>query len=131
MDLGVVYGRGLSFPPRLGADGRMAWSAGPDNIRESIRMVLATSPQERSLDGLGSQLKALLEAPNTVATHSLIQSTIEQSLERWEPRIRLQEVAVKTDPEEPSRAIATISYRLVADNSGDSISLGINLSGVA
>ena len=40
MDEGRVFGRGISFPPRVGPDGRVAWSAGPYNIREMIRVVL-------------------------------------------------------------------------------------------
>jgi hypothetical protein len=30
-----VFGKGMAFPPRVGADGRMAWSEGT-GIRESI-----------------------------------------------------------------------------------------------
>src|SRR5436305_1697397 len=30
MDDGRIFGRGISFPPRVGPDGRVAWSAGPD-----------------------------------------------------------------------------------------------------
>ena len=47
MNAGVVFGRGLSFPPRLGRDGGFAWSEGPENIREAIRVVLLTEAGER------------------------------------------------------------------------------------
>ena len=29
----LLYGQGLSFPPRLGPDGAMLWSAGEQNVR--------------------------------------------------------------------------------------------------
>ena len=45
--VGAILGRGLAFPPRVGADGRLCWSAGEDNIRESIAVVLKTEPGER------------------------------------------------------------------------------------
>ena len=47
MTAGTLFGQGISFPPRLGADGRMAWSNGPDNIREAIQEILLTQPGER------------------------------------------------------------------------------------
>ena len=42
-----IFGRSLSFPPRVGADGRFVWSEGEDNIRESIAVILQTEPGER------------------------------------------------------------------------------------
>ena len=39
---GRSLGRGISFPPRVGPDGRLAWSAGEQNIREAIRVILMT-----------------------------------------------------------------------------------------
>ena len=50
MDPGSLFGQGISFPPRVDADGRIAWSAGPDNIREMIRVVreLAGNPPAHS-----------------------------------------------------------------------------------
>ena len=34
---GQLYGRGMSFPPRV-AGGRIAWSEGETNIREAIQL---------------------------------------------------------------------------------------------
>ena len=39
-----VYGRGIAFPPRVDARGRLAYSEGVDNVRESIRLILLTEP---------------------------------------------------------------------------------------
>ena len=56
-----IYGQGMSFPPRLGADGRMAWSSGPDNIREAIMLILLTQPGERlMLPDFGGRLRSFL-----------------------------------------------------------------------
>ena len=40
IDAGTLFGRGIAFPPRIGPDGRLMWSAGPQNIREGIRIAL-------------------------------------------------------------------------------------------
>ena len=128
MDVGRVYGRGISFPPRLGPDGRIAWSAGPENIREAIRIVLLTEPGERlQIPEFGSRLRALLHEPNTVATRSLMRATIGQALDRWEPRIEVKDVTVDPDMDDPKSTIATISYRLIADQSADRVSLRLQL----
>ena len=46
-DDAALFGRGIGFPPRLGPDGRIAVSSGAANVRESIRMILATDRRER------------------------------------------------------------------------------------
>ena len=39
--------KGMAFPPRVGADGRVAWSEGEANVREAMRVILMTEPGER------------------------------------------------------------------------------------
>ena len=115
MDAGLVYGRGIGFPPQWGPDGRVGWSAGSENVRQSIRIILLSLPRERSmLPGFGAGLTASLFEPNTVATRRLIRQEIERALQAWEPRISLQAVTVEADPQDAQAAIATISYTLVA-----------------
>jgi phage baseplate assembly protein W len=129
MDEGQLFGRGISFPPRLGPDGRWAWSAGPQNIRESIRIILLTEQQERlMMPRFGGGLQAFLFQPNTVATHRLVEERIKNSLTRWEPRIKVQSVVVEPDPDEPQTAIATIQYKLIATGASDQLNLTIRLA---
>jgi len=125
-----VYGRGMSFPPRVGPDGRVAWSSGPTNIRESIRVLLLTDTGERlQRPAFGSDLRPLLFEPNTPATRHQVRSRIERALEAWEPRIELEAVQVEADPEDDRAAVATIAYRLVATRAPESLSLRLMLAG--
>ena len=94
MDQARILGRGISFPPRLGSDGRLAWSEGEENIREAIQIILLTRLEERvMLPRFGSGLDTFLFEPNTVATRHQITERIETALRRWEPRITVEEVA--------------------------------------
>jgi uncharacterized protein len=128
-DDGARFGRGISFPPRIGADGRVAWSAGPENIREAIRVILLTELEERlMLPQLGGGLKRYLFQPNTVSTHRLIQRTITQALGRWEPRISVESVEVELDAEDPQAALATLRYRLVATQAADQLTLRVRFT---
>jgi phage baseplate assembly protein W len=127
---GQIYGKGMSFPPRVGADGRVAWSEGEENVRESIRVILLTERRERlRLPGFGGGLSRYLFEPNTVTTRQLIKDRITKELAQWEPRVAVEDVSVEEDATDPQAAVATISYRLVATRKQESVSLSIALTG--
>ena len=103
-DEASLLGQGVAFPPRLGADGRMAWSAGSQNVRESIRVILGTDGGERvMLPAFGAGLRTFLYEPNIPATHRLIEDRMAKALQRWEPRIPGRPHRVAADPADPSR----------------------------
>lgn len=41
---GILYGRGISFPPRVGPDGGIVWSAGELNVRAPEAIVVEGAP---------------------------------------------------------------------------------------
>src|SRR4051812_9172778 len=109
-----LLGRSLSFPLQVGADGRLVWSQGENNVRESIIVILKTEPGERvALPNFGAGLGRFLFEPNNAATHARIADAINQALTRWEGRITVEAVDVDADPSLFSAAVATIVYRLV------------------
>lgn len=126
-----IYGKGISFPPRLGTDGRVAFSEGPENIREAIRVILLTELEERvMLAEFGGGLRSFLFQPNTVATRELIKERIKRALIRWEPRIRVGKVSVNPVDGAPDRAVVTIEYKLVATGEGDRTGLTLQFATV-
>ena len=126
----ALFGRGIAFPPRVGADGRVEWSSGETNVRESIRIILLTEERERlRLPAFGGGLTRFLFEPNTATTHQLIRDRIQRALKEWEPRVRLESVSVDPDPKDAEAAIATITYRLVATRALERVSLNVALSG--
>ncbi|MCX7792277.1 MAG: GPW/gp25 family protein [Chloroflexaceae bacterium] len=130
MDAGRIFGRGISFAPRVGPDGRVAWSEGEANVRECIRIILQTEPGERiERPDFGAGLGALLFEPNTSTTHERIRERIVRELSRWEPRIVVEQVRLMVDPDDPQAAIATIEYRLVATQARERLSMTVVLAG--
>jgi uncharacterized protein len=129
MDAAGLFGQGIAFPPRL-VEGRLAWSAGETNVREAIRIILMTEQRERTrLPEFGGTLGKFLFEPNTVATRRKIQDQIAVALRRWEPRIAVESIEVEPDPvDERQTAIATITYRLVATQGRERVSLKVTLS---
>lgn len=132
IDEGRLFGRGVAFPPRIGPDGRMAFSEGAQNIREAIQIILLTELQERvMLPQFGGGLRGFLFQPNTVATHRLIEERVERALTRWEPRIRVDDVAARPVAGDPDAAVVTVQYRLVATGTSNNLSLTVQLTGAS
>jgi len=124
-----IFGRSLSFPPRVGADGGFVWSEGESNIREAITVILKTEPGERvGVPEFGTGLGSFLFEPNVPATHARVRDAITRALTRWERRIQVEDVQVDADPTNPEAALAVISYRLVATATRERISVNISLS---
>ena len=130
MDAGRIYGRGLAFPPHVGADGRLAWSEGEANIRESIEVILKTETRERlNLPTFGAGLRTFLFEPNTVGTRQQIADRIQRALQLWEARITVSSVEVEDDPADPQAAVATIHYQLVATRARSTLQVRVALAG--
>ena len=127
-DEGALFGRGMSFPPRVGTDGHIAWSAGEDNVRESIRVILMTEPRERlGLPEFGAGLGRFLFEPNDTATRFLIQERIGETVARWEPRVRVESVTVEAQPRDPQAVRATLVFRMVATGRVERLTASVSL----
>lgn len=124
-----IFGRSMSFPPRVDANGRFAWSEGETNIRESIAVILKTESGERvGVPEFGAGLGRFLFEPNNASTHARMQDAIVLALSRWEKRIKVEAVDIVADARDAEVALATIAYRLVATSARERITLNIPLS---
>ena len=117
-----LYGKGLSFPVRVGLDGRLALSEGELNIRESICVILRTGRGERvERSDFGCGLDQFLYEPNDLATLRRIQEEVKRALTTWEPRIALSDVRVTVNPNEPRAVDIAVAYTLVASGRADRV----------
>ncbi|MGA7730497.1 MAG: GPW/gp25 family protein [Chloroflexia bacterium] len=125
-----LFGEGPAFPPRVGADGRLAWSSGEENVRESIRILLLTEPGERIMrEEFGCGLRRFLFEPNTATTRQLIRERITQAIGRWEPRALLEAVEVDPDPDDIRVVHITILFRLIATQALERLGMSLQLEG--
>ena len=121
-----IYGQSVGFPPRVGVDGQVQWSAGELNVRESIRIILLTKPGERLMrSDFGCGLNLYLFEPNSVSTLRLIQEEVKQAITRWEPRVTLNDVVVATNAEDARAVDITIYYMLVATQGQERLNLTV------
>ncbi|HEX6660511.1 MAG TPA: GPW/gp25 family protein [Sphingomicrobium sp.] len=120
------FGKGLAFPPRVGATGRLTWSEGERDVEQSIGIILRTDHDERiGLPQFGASLSAFLFEPNNAATHARVAHAVEAALKKWEPRIAVDTVDVAPSDDSGDEAIATISYRLVATGNAVTIAVAV------
>ncbi|MDT9684259.1 GPW/gp25 family protein [Streptomyces sp. TRM76323] len=94
-------GSGWAFPLRIGPTGAIALVSGEREIEEAIRLVLATAPGERPMrPEFGCAIHDLVFAPVNEATAGRIQHEVYASLDRWEPRIEVNDVEVTAGAEQ-------------------------------
>jgi uncharacterized protein len=127
-DASNLYGQSVEFPPSVGTDGRMQWSSGELNVRESICIILRTRPGERVMRAdFGCGLDRYLFEPNDISTLRLIQEEVKQSILRWEPRVSLNDIVVALNAADARAVDITIYYTLIATQTPDQVNLTVAL----
>lgn len=109
-------GRGWSFPVASSVNGGIAMSAGVTDIEQSIFLILATYPGERPMrPEFGTPLADFIFDPADGRTYGRMAYVVDEALRRWEPRIVVEDVVVRTDGEAAERILIEVSYRLKGD----------------
>src|ERR1700746_3200483 len=91
-------GAGWAFPLRTDATGGIALVTGDQEIAESIRLILGTAPGERPMrPEFGCGIHAYVFAPGDGTTAGRIAREVPTALERWEPRIDVDDVVIAFD----------------------------------
>ncbi len=112
-------GKGWAFPVRTPErGGEIVLSSEEEKIAESVRIILGTAPGERLMrPDFGCGIHDYVFAPNNVRTAGLIRFHVEEALNRWEPRIDLQQVRVQPDPDNPAVILIAVNYRVKSTDS--------------
>lgn len=94
----AFLGRGWKFPVGVDtASGRIAMSEHEQDIRESIRIILATAPGERVMrPDFGCGIHDLVFSTISSATVGLFESRLREAIIKWEPRVEILQVDIST-----------------------------------
>jgi uncharacterized protein len=104
-------GSGWAFPLRTNAVGGIALVSRERELEESIRLILGTAVGERPMrPEFGCHVHDYVFAPADATTAGLIAYEVRASLERWEPRIDVEDVIVAPHPDDPSTLLIDIRY---------------------
>jgi phage baseplate assembly protein W len=111
-------GRGWSFPIATRGDGRIAESSEEEKVRQSIEMILRTAPGERVMrPDFGCGIHDLVFDTMSDELIGRLQGEVADALGKWEPRVTVLEVIAGRDPEEHTRLLVEINYRVRSTNS--------------
>jgi phage baseplate assembly protein W len=110
-------GRGVAFPMRVDARGRVALVDRHVELVESIRLILGTTPGERPMrPEFGCAIHDYVFAPADATTAGRIKAAVEAALERWEPRIDVLDVSVDRVLTDPTLLMIDIVYQARGTN---------------
>ena len=106
-------GAGWAFPLRTDRTGSIALVHDQREIEESIHLILATSPGERPMrPEFGCAVHDYVFAPADAATAGDIAYAVRVALDRWEPRIDVENVLVHFDGAEEGMLLIDVQYTI-------------------
>jgi len=104
-------GRGIAFPLDLGPTRSLQLVPGRTEIEQAIWLILSTAPGERPMrPEFGCAVHDYVFAPANTTTAGLMVHEVRRSLERWEPRIDVENVTVTVAEDEPAKLWVEIFY---------------------
>lgn len=93
--------------------GQLSYPTLEAGIKQGIRIILCTRPNEQLRHReYGAGLEEFLHKPNSLATRRHVHDLVQNSLERWEPRIILDRVEVREVEGQPTQIRIELSYRI-------------------
>ena len=110
-------GTGWGFPTGVGGTGGIALVRGDTELVQAMRLILSTYPGERPMrPDFGCRLRDFVFRAATDDTIAELTGEVRRSLLRWEPRVTVEAVVVRPDPDDPSVLYIEIAYRAKGTN---------------
>jgi phage baseplate assembly protein W len=110
-------GVGWAFPMGVSATGGIAMVRGEPELTQAIRLILSTYPGERpNRPEFGCRLRDFVFRGATYQTASEISHEVRESLLKWEPRVDIESVDVRLDPQDKGLIYIDIEYAVKTTN---------------
>lgn len=94
-NLDKFIGKGITFPIQLDNRGAAVVDGGVELLRKSLLIIITWPYGTRFfLNQFGSRIEELLDEPNDLVLHSMINHFIIEAITRWEKRVKLIETRV-------------------------------------
>ena len=98
---------------RISSTGGVEMVSGLASVRQSILMLLTTTPGERVMrPDYGCDLQELVFSPNDPTTHGLAIYYVRRAIRRWEPRVEILFLDATANEDDPGRMDIYLEYRL-------------------
>lgn len=118
-------GEGFRLP-----GGRIEMVDGDASVRQSILLLLSTTPGERVMrPEYGCELQRVLFSPNDDSTAGLAMHFVRQAIRRWEPRVEIVRLDAGQNPLVPHQLDIVLEYRVRASSRVEQLVVAVSLSG--
>jgi uncharacterized protein len=112
-----ILGSGLAFPLGVDPRGALALAGGEDDIGQAIELILGTAPGEREMrPEFGCAVHDLVFDTIDAQMIGKLATAIRNALDRWEPRIDVEDLDFDLSHVDDGQLIITIAYRIRATN---------------
>src|SRR5436309_1631346 len=112
-----LLGSGLAFPLQVDRRGGIALATGEQDIDQAIELILSTAPGDRPMrQEFGCGVHDFVFDTIDAATVGRMETEIRQALDRWEPRIEVQEVDFDLSRMIDGQLVINIGYRIRSTN---------------
>lgn len=110
-------GRGWRFPILPDETGRLGYVEYDQNVEQSLRILLTTALGDRLMrPRFGTEAPRLVFYPGSVQHLRLLETSVQEAVRDWEPRIDLLDVRAEPDPADETRVTVSVSYRVRRSN---------------
>ncbi|MEU2834783.1 GPW/gp25 family protein [Streptomyces lavendulae] len=110
-------GRGWAYPLGVSPSGGVAMAEGSSDVEQAIRLILGTEPGERPMrPEFGCAIRDRVFGSFDASTSGAIAHEVRRALERWEPRIVVDDVHVAQAAEHQEVLEISVGYRLAGTN---------------
>ena len=117
MDSGNILGAGLAFPLQVDRRGGLALARDETDVDQAIEIILSTAPGERPMrPEFGCGVHDFVFDTIDAATVGRLETEVRSALDRWEPRISVEEVDFDLSQMMDGRLLINIGYRIRSTN---------------
>ncbi|MGB5759501.1 MAG: GPW/gp25 family protein [Acidimicrobiales bacterium] len=110
-------GTGWRFPILPDRGGGLGYVSGQANVEQSLLVLLQTTIGERVMrPGFGTELAPIVFAPGSRQNLSRMENSVREAVRDHEPRVELEEVRAELDPQDETRAVVSVRYRVRQSN---------------
>jgi phage baseplate assembly protein W len=110
-------GTGWAFPVLPNPAGGLGYAVGEDSIRDCLLVLLQTATGERVMrPDFGTTAPTLVFAPGSPANLRMLEASITDAIQLYEPRVDLDSVVAEPTPGEENKVVVSVTYRVRQTN---------------